>query len=176
MTPDHQPPSVTLVALPGETIHSLAAGDLTAANATAPVLLPPFFVGPECIRVWQMRAKQIAADPGDLDWITRAVVDARDGVVVGCAGYHGPPDSEGMVEIGYAIDPLWRRSGYARAALEALLERAGREQSVRTVRATIRPDNLASRRLIAGYGFAEVGEQWDDEDGLETIFEAAAAG
>lgn len=32
----------------------------------------------------------------------------------------------------------------------------------------------ASRRLVAQYGFFEVGEQWDDEDGLETIFQVDA--
>jgi len=95
-------------------------------------------------------------------------------VVVGFAGYHGPPDSAGMVEVGYAVDPIYRRQGYARAALVVLLDRAEREPSVRTVRATIRPDNRASRLLVLQYGFVEVGEQWDDEDGLETIFEVDA--
>ena len=31
--------------------------------------------------------------------------------------------------------------------------------------------NPASRQLVVQYRFVEVGEQWDDEDGLETIFE-----
>jgi L-amino acid N-acyltransferase YncA len=42
---------------------------------------------------------------------------------------------------------------------------------VRTVRVTISPDNVPSYRLASQYGFAEVGEQWDDEDGLEIIYE-----
>jgi [ribosomal protein S5]-alanine N-acetyltransferase len=45
---------------------------------------------------------------------------------------------------------------------------------VRTVRASISPDNIASRRLVEQYGFVEVGEQWDDEDGLERVFEVDA--
>jgi RimJ/RimL family protein N-acetyltransferase len=95
-------------------------------------------------------------------------------VAVGTAGYHAPPDASGMVEIGYAVDPVYRRRGYARAALEALLARAASEPHVRTVRVTISPDNLASYRLASQYGFVEVGEQWDDEDGLETIYEVPA--
>ncbi len=79
-----------------------------------------------------------------------------------------------MVEIGYAVDPAYRRRGYARAALEALPQRAAREPQVRTVRVTISPDNVASYQLASQYGFAEVGQQWDDEDGLEIIYEVDA--
>ncbi|WP_231499988.1 GNAT family N-acetyltransferase [Saccharothrix sp. NRRL B-16314] len=96
------------------------------------------------------------------------------GVVVGHGGFHGPPDESGMVEIGYAIDPAFRRRGYARATLVELLRRSAAEPDVRTVRATISPDNAASLATIAGFGFVEVGEQWDDEDGLELIFERPA--
>jgi hypothetical protein len=39
------------------------------------------------------------------------------------------------------------------------------------VRATISPTNQASLATIAGFGFVENGEQWDEEDGLELIFE-----
>ncbi len=52
-----------------------------------------------------------------------------------------------------------------------MLEQAASEESVRTVRASIRPDNEASLALVAQFSFVEVGEQWDDEDGLETIYE-----
>jgi RimJ/RimL family protein N-acetyltransferase len=109
-------------------------------------------------------------------WITRVIVDPTLRLAVGRAGFHGPPDAAGTVEVGYAVDPTYRRLGYARAALEQLLERAAREPSVHTVRAAIRPDNLASLRLVLDYGFVEVGEQWDDEDGLEAVFEVAAPG
>jgi len=76
-----------------------------------------------------------------------------------------------MVEIGYAVEPVHRRRGYARAALQALLERAVVEREVRTVRLTISPGNTASERLASVYGFVPVGEQWDDEDGRELIYE-----
>jgi RimJ/RimL family protein N-acetyltransferase len=58
--------------------------------------------------------------------------------------------------------------------LAELLRRAVAEPAVRTVRATISPGNAASLATIAGFGFAEAGEQWDDEDGLELIFEIPA--
>ncbi|KAK1772085.1 GNAT family N-acetyltransferase [Phialemonium atrogriseum] len=79
------------------------------------------------------------------------------------------------VEIGYAIDPLYRRQGYAKAALRILLDMATNDPLVKVVRATVRPDNLSSRNLIAKHGFHEIGEQWDEEDGLEVILEVSVS-
>ena len=98
-----------------------------------------------------------------------------EGRAVGRAGFHGPPDGAGMVEVGYSIDPDRRRRGYGRATLGYLLDRAGREPDVRTVRASIGPDNEPSLNLVRQFGFVAVGEQWDDEDGLEIVYEVAAA-
>ncbi|EPR75350.1 putative acetyltransferase GNAT family [Leifsonia rubra CMS 76R] len=70
--------------------------------------------------------------------------------------------------------PEHRRKGYARQALETLLAVASTSANVHIIRATISPDNHVSRSLVEGYGFTEVGEQWDDEEGLEIIFEVAA--
>ena len=66
--------------------------------------------------------------------------------------------------------------GYATAMLSELLRRAAAEPGVTTVRATISPDNPASLATIAGFGFTRNGEQWDEEDGLELIFERPFAG
>lgn len=78
------------------------------------------------------------------------------------------------MEVGYAVDPAFRRQGYARAALVALLKWAREDAAIHKVRASIAPDNLASLALVSQYGFVKVGEQWDDEDGLEVIFEVDA--
>ena len=92
-------------------------------------------------------------------------------VVVGKAGFHAAPDADGMVELGYAVDPAERRRGYARAVLLAMLDRARSDSSVHTFRLTVSPDNVPSLGLVAQLPFVEVGEQWDEEDGLEIIFE-----
>ncbi|MER7077297.1 Acetyltransferase (GNAT) domain-containing protein [Saccharopolyspora kobensis] len=167
-------PEVRIVHLNGPAFQALAAGDPAAANTASPVPLPPYFAGPEWRGVWLRRSEQVAEDPGSAAWVTGVIWDVQRELAVGRAGYHGPPDESGMVEIGYAVDPAHRRRGYARAALEALLRRAAREPQVRTVRVTISPDNAASYRLASQYGFAEVGEQWDDEDGLEIVYERPA--
>jgi RimJ/RimL family protein N-acetyltransferase len=164
-------PQVRIVHLPAETLTALASGDLDAANRTSPVLLTPFLVSDESIGLWRYRATQVVNAPQDLDWVTGAIWDEDREVVVGAAGFHAAPNVDGMVEVGYRVDPAERRRGYARAALLAMLDRARSDSSVRTFRATVSPDNHASLALVAQLPFEEVGEQWDEEDGLEIIFE-----
>ena len=119
-------------------------GDLAAASLVSPVSLSAYFTTPEWTGTWRMRSEQVEQDPASAAWVTGVIWDEQQQVAVGRAGYHGPPDQSGMVEIGYAVDPAYRRRGYARAALEALLARAAREPQVRTVRVSISPDNTAS--------------------------------
>ena len=42
---------------------------------------------------------------------------------------------------------------------------------MRVLRASISPDNEPSLNLVASFGLERNGEQWDEEDGLEWIFE-----
>jgi len=172
--------AVQLLQLPPEALHALAGGNLAAANAAARSTwhlsgdpLPGYFVDPCVRRVWVRRSEQIRRDPSSVGWISRAVYATELQAVVGRAGFHGPPDEAGMVEVGYSIDPAYRRQGYGRAALEELLRWAGSVPAIRRVRACVRPDNAPSLRLIAQYGFGPIGEQWDDEDGWEIVFEVA---
>lgn len=167
-------PRIALRQLPDPAIHALADGDLAAASAAAGIALPQYFVTPQDRRTWLRRSHQLVDDPPCAGWITRIIVDLDGELVVGRAGYHGPPDQRGVVEVGYAVDPPHRRRGYARAALLSLLNRAVTEPAVSVVRASVSPSNEASRGLILQYGFREVGQQWDDEDGLEIIFEVPA--
>ena len=162
---------IQILQLGAEVLQALARGDLSAANAAAAVPLSAYFVGPEWRNLWRRRSLQVREDSDSAGWITGVIWDATAQLSVGRAGFHGPPDSNGMLEVGYAVDPTFRRRGYARAALVLLLERAARETDVRTVRASVSPSNHASLNLILQYGFTQVGEQWDDEDGLEIVYE-----
>jgi RimJ/RimL family protein N-acetyltransferase len=161
-------PAVRIVQLDAATLRALAGG---VAPTASPVPLTDHLAGPVHRPLWRRRSIQVDADPEAAAWVTGVVWDPAIRTSVGRAGFHGPPDGTGMVEVGYAIDPAYRRRGYARAALALLLDRAGREPAVTTVRASVRPDNVGSRALVAEFGFVPVGEQWDDEDGLETIYE-----
>jgi RimJ/RimL family protein N-acetyltransferase len=160
-------PDIRFVQLSPETLAALIDGDLAAASKAAGVELSQYLVDEAWL--WRVRLEQIRAEPADAEWIARAAV--VDGVgVVGHGGFHGAPDSDGVVEVAYSVAPEHRRNGYAKAMLRALLERADADERVAAVRASIRPDNLGSRATIAGFGFRKTGEQWDPEDGLEDVF------
>lgn len=165
---------IKFVELSGTTMAALLADDLTGASREAGVELTELFVNDQSKWLWNYRIKQIEDDPEAARWIVRAAVSVPERNVIGHGGYHGPPDANGMVEVGYTVDPQYRRQGYAKAILTALIERAEAEPAVRTVRASISPTNAASLATIAGFGFLEAGEQWDEEDGLELLFERPA--
>ncbi|MFJ6571240.1 GNAT family N-acetyltransferase [Streptomyces sp. NPDC091292] len=169
---DQSEKSLRFVPLSTAALGALAEADLVRGSAEAGVGLGDFFATDTARWVWRHRLGQLAERPGIEGWLTHAVVDdAAEGAAVGYAGFHGPPDETGMVELGYSVVPERRRQGYARAMLTGLVRRAATEEGVRTVRVTISPDNAASHATIAGFGFEKVGEQWDEEDGLEIIYE-----
>jgi RimJ/RimL family protein N-acetyltransferase len=162
---------VRLVQIPPAAMQALVKGDLDRASSLTGVPLSAYLASDECTWLWRIRLAQALAVPTIVDWVARAAVAEPDGPVVGHAGFHGLPDEEGMVEVGYSVDPAHRRKGYARAMVRALLDWAASSDGVVRVRASISPDNEASLATIRGFGFEQVGTQWDDEDGLEILYE-----
>jgi RimJ/RimL family protein N-acetyltransferase len=65
----------------------------------------------------------------------------------------------------------WRRQGYATEAAAAVMRWAAEQHGVTRFIAAVRPDNLPSQRVVAKLGFRKVGEQMDDIDGIEDVFE-----
>lgn len=170
--PQPRQSQIHLDAVPRGVIHALAKGE---ADSIALRYVSPYIAGPECISLWRMRSAQLLAIPADAPWVTRLIVDPQITMPVGLAGFHGAPDESGTVEIGYRVDPSFRRRGYARRSLEILTAEARRHPDVTTIRATISPTNTPSIALVTAFGFIANGEQWDKEDGLETIYEAPAS-
>ena len=155
-------------------MQALVARDLAAAereiNAHVPAWLPD-----QLDNFLQYRLAQLAVDPSIREWLGRAMVmtdDAGRRRIVGTIGFHGPPDSERRVEIGYSVDPVYRRRGLAREAVRAMFDWAASTHGISRFVASISPTNEASLGLVAGFGFVQTGSQVDDIDGLELVFEA----
>jgi ribosomal-protein-alanine N-acetyltransferase len=112
---------------------------------------------------------QLLADPALVGW--NSYYACWDDALVGCGGYLGPP-AAGAVEIGYAIGRPWRRQGLARELVGALLARAS-SCGVERVVAHTRPDNAASKAVLAGHGFLEVVSEQPDHLRFERELTAA---
>ena len=117
------------------------------------------------------RVPQVKADPATNKWFVRFIVDAKTREVIGSTSFHGVPDSEGMMEIGIGIEEAFWGNGYATEALLGMWKWVCGEAGVRTLRYTVSPSNLASVAIIKKFGFAHMGQQIDEEDGPEDIYE-----
>jgi [ribosomal protein S5]-alanine N-acetyltransferase len=85
---------------------------------------------------------------------------------IGTAGFKGPPDAVGMVEIAYGVAPGFEGQGSATEAAAALFAFALETPQVEIVRAHTLPVANASTRVLTKCGFLLVGEVVDPEDGL----------
>ena len=95
------------------------------------------------------------------------------GEAVGYANFHAPPDDRGMVEIGYQVVAHLRGRGYASEAAAAMWQWAA-DHGARVLRASIAPSNAPSIALVERAGFRHVGQQYDEVDGLELLWERPA--
>jgi [ribosomal protein S5]-alanine N-acetyltransferase len=176
--PDDVPPIRTerleLVSMSVPFLEALARRDVEAATGEIGAEVPPWL--PEQLEHFvQYRLATLRVDPSARPWLGRALVlseEAGRRRVIGTAGFHAPPDTEGRVEIGYRIDPAYRRQGYAIEAVRGLFDWAA-AQGVHRFIASISPDNEASLSLAWKLGFQQVGKQVDDIDGLELVFETS---
>jgi RimJ/RimL family protein N-acetyltransferase len=162
---------LTFHKLSTQALQSLIDRDLEQASQQVGVKLDSFFITDDAVWLWNYRLNQVRKDSRTLDWIAQVV--AIESIAIGHAGFHGPPDGAGMVEVAYSVVPAYRGKGYAKAMLQELLRRAQLEPMVKTVRASIRPDNVASLATIQPFSFVQAGEQMDEIDGLEFVFELA---
>lgn len=155
-------------------MEAVLARDLHAAASELDIRLPGGEWLNETDPHFRIRLAQIARDPSEHEWLTRAIVlPGRE--MIGRIGFHGPPDASGTAELGYTIDTPWRRRGYARDAARCMMHWARETHGVRRFRVSIAPDNAPSLAMAAGLGFVRTGEQIDEIDGLEYVFELEIA-
>ncbi len=94
------------------------------------------------------------------------VIQRETRSVIGSAGFKGPPDASGIVEIAYGIVPSFEGHGYATEAATALVGFAFASGRVQLVRAHTLPAANASTRVLAKCGFRHSGTVVDPDDGV----------
>ena len=121
------------------------------------------------------RVPQVKVDPSVNKWFVRFIVLKESKEVIGSTSFHGVPDAEGMMEIGLGIEEAFRNQGYAREALAGMWKWVSTFPEVKTLRYTVSPENLPSIAVINYFGFEYKGQQMDEIDGPENIYEMSTA-
>ena len=117
------------------------------------------------------RVPQVKADPASNKWFVRWIVLKENREIIGSTSFHGAPDEQGMMEIGLGIESQYQNQGYAKESLLGMWRWVLTFPEVKTLRYTVSPENLPSIAVIKYFGFDFKGQQIDEEDGPEDIYE-----
>jgi RimJ/RimL family protein N-acetyltransferase len=117
------------------------------------------------------RVPQVKEDPSTNKWFVRSIVLKESLEIIGSTSFHGVPDVNGMMEIGIGLDEKFWGNGYAKEALLGMWRWVCTQPGVSMLRYTVSPTNIASVKIIQGFGFTHIGQQIDEEDGPEDIYE-----
>jgi [ribosomal protein S5]-alanine N-acetyltransferase len=126
-------------------------------DARVPEGWPPGEYDRQAMEYFRTRLLEDKAAAGWLSWY--AVLRASDesaATLVGVGGYFGPPEADGVVEIGYSIMPSFEGRGFATELVRALVSRAFASERVTCVIARTHQDNRASIRVLEKCGFSMV--------------------
>lgn len=164
-----------LESLSVEVLKSILIQDINTANELISFKIPSSssIIGFPWV---ELRLKMIEADSTQHPWMYRAIIQRRSNVMIGFIGFHHKaPDSNlsayssNGAELGYTIDPEFRRMGYARESILGMIDWAEKEYGVRDIFVSISPENIPSVQLAKSLRFVRVGEHEDDIDGLEYV-------
>jgi ribosomal-protein-alanine N-acetyltransferase len=120
------------------------------------------------------RIPRIKADPTLAKYLLRMAVFRPTQEIIGSAGFHAGPDESGMIEIGLGIIQQYQGRGFAQELLHGMWGWVVNDPLVTKLRYTVSADNIASQAIIRKFAFTYMGQQIDDEDGPEDIFEMSA--
>lgn len=146
MTPRLAGPQVALVPVPPAVAAAVPTGPLGTALAAAGLAAGAGWPHDETADALAGAGQ----GAGEATWLV-----VVDGEVVGEAGWKGPPDPDGVVEIGYGLARPARGRGLGTEAVGVLVAWTERQPGVRAVAAKVLAGNEPSLRLLRRLGFAE---------------------
>jgi RimJ/RimL family protein N-acetyltransferase len=115
------------------------------------------------------RVPQVKEDSRKNKWFVRFIV--LGGEIIGSTSFHGEPDESGMIEIGLGIEEPFQNQGFAKEALRGMWLWASQFPEVKSFRYTVSPENIPSIKVIKTFEFPYMGQQIDEIDGPEDIYE-----
>ncbi len=106
-------------------------------------------------------AHTLEQHPENVGWwawyLVRDDGEFEDPLLIGGAGFKGPPTDDGVVEVGYSILPAYQGRGYATEAVRALIAWSLAVPRTLAVVAETFPEHVASRRVLEKVGMREAG-------------------
>lgn len=155
---DLVPATVRLLSAELESIDSL--GILLGADV--PEGWPPGQYDREAITFFRDRVNEDPDAAGWYCWYALLRTDEKRGrTLVGAGGYFGPPNPDGLLEIGYSIVAAYEGRGYAAELVRALVEHGFSDSRVQRVIAHTMKDNPGSIRVLEHAGFTSIGPTAD---------------
>jgi len=115
--------------------------------------------------IFRFSLEMIKKNPSDLIWWSYLPVLKEENVLIGSCGYKGPPDKEGIVEIGYEIAEAYRNRGLATELAKGLTDFAFTQAEVKAVKAHTLAAVNPSGSVLKKCGMKKVAELLDPEDG-----------
>jgi ribosomal-protein-alanine N-acetyltransferase len=134
---------------------------VTLLNLSKGMIVGPSLEGTKVSNGWPLSElleavpvmfNDLSDDPSSFGWHAWVVVNKATGEVIGDVGFKGPPDENGVVEIGFSIMPEHRGKGYAKEAVKAMTDHAVSTGKVRAIIAECNKDNIESLKVLDALG------------------------
>jgi [ribosomal protein S5]-alanine N-acetyltransferase len=119
--------------------------------------------GPEVIQ-WVLDGLLSKVQPPE--WMMYFTILTETNELIGTCGYKGPPNADGMVEIGYEVAAAYRNRGFATELAGGLTQHALANPAVQYVQAHTLAEENASGQVLQRNGFTKIGESNDPDEGL----------
>jgi RimJ/RimL family protein N-acetyltransferase len=155
-------------------VEAVFRADRAALEAIARAKIPAAWPGRVLVeRAFSASLEAIRSDPATRLWGDRLMItrEGEERLVVGSVVFHGKPDADGVVEIGYGVEESWQGKGVATEGTRAAVEWALAQPQVRVVAATTPPWHTASVRVLEKSGLVRVGTELHEALGEVLRFE-----
>ena len=146
-------------------LNALLQGEQALADLLGVELAENWLVFPETIDFIPLAVKMLETNPQVLRWGMHLFVKKDENKIIGNGGFKGVPDADGMVEIGYAISPLYEKQGLATEAAQGMIDYAFSWSNVQMVEAHTLAEENASVKVLEKCGMTRIAEKHDEEEG-----------
>jgi ribosomal-protein-alanine N-acetyltransferase len=143
-------PRLTLVPFSLDLMKATITGKARLAELLK-VAIPASWPGSDLAEALPVFAQNMEKKPEAPTWVG-LIIHKIDKTLIGDMGFHGAPDENGTVEIGYSIASEYRNQGYATEMATALIHWAFQQTEIKVIIAETLKENTASIKVLTKVG------------------------